>query len=98
MNILGNKENSHVELELKYCERCGGLFLRAPASGLVYCANCSFQLAAEPEAREFFTSHPRRRRSRAPRLLHGPRLREGEIQGAMHIECLQGVAALEVRV
>ena len=29
-----------IELELKYCERCGGLWLRARGSRKVYCNAC----------------------------------------------------------
>jgi hypothetical protein len=34
-----------VLLELKYCERCGGLWLRLRGSGEVFCAACSAQMA-----------------------------------------------------
>ena len=30
-----------IQLELKYCERCGGLWLRPRGSGLVFCASCA---------------------------------------------------------
>ena len=30
-----------IRLELKYCERCGGLWLRQRGTGRVYCAACS---------------------------------------------------------
>ena len=29
-----------IQLELKYCERCGGLWLRLKGSDLVFCAGC----------------------------------------------------------
>ncbi len=29
-----------IEVELKYCERCGGLWLRRKGSDQVYCATC----------------------------------------------------------
>jgi Zn-finger nucleic acid-binding protein len=34
-----------VLLELKYCERCGGLWLRPRGSEEVFCAACSAQTA-----------------------------------------------------
>ncbi|HUK48442.1 MAG TPA: hypothetical protein VLW06_12655 [Terriglobales bacterium] len=37
-------ENS-IQMELKYCERCGGLWLRLRGSDLVYCAACAVILA-----------------------------------------------------
>jgi hypothetical protein len=30
-----------IELELKYCERCGGLWLRVCGSERVYCGACA---------------------------------------------------------
>lgn len=34
-----------IFLELKYCERCGGLWLRPRNSDDVFCASCSAQMA-----------------------------------------------------
>ena len=31
----------YPKLELKYCERCGGLWLRSQGSDAVYCAACA---------------------------------------------------------
>jgi hypothetical protein len=33
-----------IRLELKYCERCGGLWLRPRGEGQVYCAVCSSEI------------------------------------------------------
>jgi hypothetical protein len=33
-----------IHLELKYCERCGGLFLRRQALGEIYCGGCAEQM------------------------------------------------------
>ena len=41
----GKAGKEHVEL--KYCERCGGLFLRECGAGVVYCAGCDARRAAE---------------------------------------------------
>jgi len=30
-----------IQMELKYCERCGGLWLRPTASDLVFCGACA---------------------------------------------------------
>ena len=35
-----------VEVELKYCERCGGLWLRPCGSTRVFCATCAPKMAA----------------------------------------------------
>ena len=34
-----------IQLELKYCERCGGLWLRPRGSDLVFCASCARAMA-----------------------------------------------------
>ena len=37
-----------VRMELKYCERCGGLWLREHASGMAFCGGCELKLAGMP--------------------------------------------------
>ena len=44
-----------VQLELKYCERCGGLWVRPQGSGLVYCAPCVVKVADLPKPRHYRT-------------------------------------------
>lgn len=38
-----------IHMELKYCERCGGLLLRRSGSGTVYCRACTEQLRDFPQ-------------------------------------------------
>lgn len=38
-----------VELELKYCERCGGLWLRPQGEDEVYCGVCRLKVAELPK-------------------------------------------------
>lgn len=38
-----------IQLELKYCERCGGLWLRLKGSDQVYCATCEPLMADLPQ-------------------------------------------------
>lgn len=38
-----------IEVELKYCERCGGLWLRPQGSDQVYCACCAPVMADLPQ-------------------------------------------------
>jgi hypothetical protein len=45
MNFMDKIECTDTEVELKYCERCGGLFLRLLGANLVYCAACMSQWA-----------------------------------------------------
>ena len=39
---------SELQLELKYCERCGGLWLRPAGRMQVYCATCAGEMAKLP--------------------------------------------------
>ncbi len=64
MNFTGKIERYEIRVELKYCERCGGLWLRSETTFGVYCATCSAHLAAMPNAREPRPSKTRRRRTR----------------------------------
>ena len=41
------------KLELKYCERCGGLRLRTYGSHEVYCARCAQAISEMPAAHRF---------------------------------------------
>jgi Zn-finger nucleic acid-binding protein len=38
-------EQTCLTIELKYCERCGGLWLRHEGSQQVYCVNCAPAMA-----------------------------------------------------
>lgn len=38
-------DSNAVQMELKYCERCGGLWLRLKGSELIYCPSCAVVLA-----------------------------------------------------
>ncbi len=49
-----------VQLELKYCERCGGLWIRALNSAIIYCAPCAIEMAQ--------VAIPRRRNSKAGKV------------------------------
>jgi Zn-finger nucleic acid-binding protein len=86
MNFM-NWEGPATELELKYCERCGGLWLRLHGDSEVYCARCRTQMAELPR--------PSADRSSNPRL---PRPNRDDIQGQYQLKCLQGVIEAEVRL
>lgn len=49
-----------LHVELKYCERCGGLWLRPCGSQCVYCAMCALAMS------EFAASRKSKRRARLP--------------------------------
>lgn len=40
-----NEEIALIHLELKYCERCGGLWLRLKGSEAVFCSDCAKVIA-----------------------------------------------------
>jgi len=44
----GDGASERVRMELKYCEHCGGLWLRECGSGAVYCPNCEPKVAELP--------------------------------------------------
>ncbi len=41
----------HQLVDLKYCERCGGLWLRTRGAAAVYCSPCGREMAELPAAR-----------------------------------------------
>jgi hypothetical protein len=73
----------YVELELKYCERCGGLWLRRRGSAGVYCKPCHFIMAEYPSVR-----------ARRGRTGDSPRVLEAgiEVKELMAV-CAEGGAA-----
>ena len=81
-----------VNLDLKYCERCGGLWLRAANTDGIYCGACSAHFLALPKRGEA-KSRRRRKKGKVP-LSRGS---EGS-RGYFQIEYLTGVAAQENRI
>jgi hypothetical protein len=67
MTTNTKESNSARELifELKYCERCGGLWLRPTGGGQIYCRACSCALGDLPPV-----SH---QPGRNPQMPQGPR-------------------------
>jgi len=96
MNFISKVESAEIQVELKYCERCGGLFLRPQEAEIVYCAGCNAHFASQPDfAKALSVVSPK---TRYPRMVKGPKLKKQDLQGAAQIEYLQGVAAREVRL
>ena len=95
MNFINRMEATEGHVELKYCERCGGLFLRVAGAGVTYCAGCALRLGTEPELAEMI-GPARRRRSRRGRLGKGVKAGERELQGMAKVEYLHGVEEMEV--
>src|SRR5579863_9929133 len=44
-------ESNEIGMELKYCEHCGGLWVRERGAGTVYCERCEAQVAELPATR-----------------------------------------------
>ena len=93
MNLIGGIEGEEIQVELKYCERCGGLWLRRQGAEGVYCASCRVRLGAMPKPE--VAPAPEARRGRKARL-PGTKVRRETVQGQARIEYLEGVAAMEV--
>ncbi len=98
MNFISEMEGQGIHVELKYCERCGGLWLRPQGADGVYCASCRELLAAMPNSEEAPARKARRRKPRLP----GASVQEGasreDLQYPARIDYIEGVAAMEVCV
>ena len=89
MNLTNTAERTGYGIELKYCERCGGLFLRPAGSSLVWCGGCQArQKALASKAMALGPTVTRRTR-------RGPDSRGCSIAPGQ-IDNLRGVAAIEV--
>jgi hypothetical protein len=94
MNFIGRAEGQEIQVELKYCERCGGLWLRPQKTDGVHCASCRVALAARPDPGEAPCSERVRRRERR----QGRDLRREGLKNQGQIANLLGVATLEVQL
>ncbi len=45
-------EGTEVGMELKYCEHCGGLWVRECGAGVIYCDRCQAKVADLPAPRK----------------------------------------------
>ena len=93
MDFIDTMEGSEIQVELKYCERCGGLWLRPQGTNGVYCGGCRACLAAMPDLGQ---APPRKARSRRKARMQGKNVPREDLQSPARIEYLQGVAAMEV--
>jgi len=100
MNFISTMEGQEIQVELKYCERCGGLWLRPRGTDGVYCASCRVRLTAMPDPEGAPPREVRRRRKARVQGtdLHREELeKREELQSQVLIDYLQGVATMEVR-
>lgn len=85
MNFINKIEGTDKPMELKYCERCGGLFLRLLGASLVYCEVCMAHWAALLST----TGAPSGVRSRTRRRQRTSETRRSNIEGATQIDCMR---------
>ena len=74
MNRDGKRESDEAEpvrMELKYCELCGGLWLRVQSGGEIYCEKCQPAVNELPVPKK--PPQSERRRKLGARLPQGPR-------------------------
>jgi hypothetical protein len=86
MNFMSWTEGEKTGVELKYCERCGVLWIRPQGDSGVYCGSCRVHMSDMPR--------PVEERASKPRL---PRPKLEDLQGQVQIEYLQAVTEVEVR-
>ena len=96
MNVKSITEGLQIQLELKYCERCGGLWLRVQETVGIYCASCHVRLAAlripvDSRLSPRISSSHKKYTQR-----HGADDRVEELRNPAKIRYLQGVALAEV--
>jgi len=60
-----------IQLELKYCERCGGLWLRPTSASAIYCSPCALAMSemAQPKQTPFVALSERPRRQSKGRVV-----------------------------
>lgn len=80
MKLESGTEGIEIQMELKYCERCGGLWLRLRNDTGVHCGSCMAHFAALPKRGEGGERKGRRRKDGDPKQRHG-----------IQIEYLEGV-------
>lgn len=91
MNFTQVIEQGDMVVELKYCERCGGLWLRQIENEESYCDNCRAAITAWPRIR---------RKGEQPKTFKHRMQGEGPGSGfvdnnqAMEIPTLHGVAEI----
>jgi hypothetical protein len=95
MNFSQAIEEGDRIVELKYCERCGGLWLRSTPGDESYCESCRAAMAAWPRMGRAKNNVDHRGRFGVAQGRHrGARGHDirGEGQGEIVIETLLGVA------
>lgn len=99
MYFMNKREAGEVPMELKYCERCGGLWLRPQGEDVVYCRGCQEHMAAWPRAGERPAEHARERQELKAQQqdFHSQDFQNQDLQNRHPMEYVTAVAGIEVR-
>jgi Zn-finger nucleic acid-binding protein len=92
MNFISKTKDQEIQVELKYCERCGGLWLRPRGTNGVHCVSCRALLESRPNPREVPPRIVRRHKAYTERGCH----RKKDLRNRVRIGYLHGMAILEV--
>ena len=92
MDFMGRMEGEEIQVELKYCERCGGLWLRPQGTDGAYCDSCRVFLETRPSPPAAILRKARDRKRHAPRT----NISGEDFQRMAQLDYLQGVATMEV--
>lgn len=95
MNFTGRIEGQEIHVDLKYCERCGGLWLRPILTEGVYCASCRGQQAALPDRGDPAQGTTKRRKPRLKVAKSQPKCSDVQMH-VTRVEYLQGIATAGV--
>ena len=96
MNFASSAKGDGIELDLKYCERCGGLWLRPQGTDGVYCAVCRAHIAAMPNRGEAPRRKARRRRAGKPVADVATDIPEEELEGCFRSGYIKSASVMEV--
>lgn len=95
MNFVDKAQVNGIKVELKYCERCGGLWLRPAEAGGVYCNSCRTSLEARPDPG---AAPPRKTRRRKKMRVSATETGVGDLRGLFGIGYLQAGVGIEARL
>ncbi len=98
MNFISEIKGQEIHVDLKYCERCGGLWLRLQGGNGVYCDSCQTIIAAMPNPDEVPPRKARYRKARVPGTNVHEEAKKKTLRTQVRVEYIEGVAGLEVSV
>ena len=87
--MKAGSELQECRLELKYCERCGALWVRRAGTDESYCERCAAYIEELPKPK------PRRKRQRSLQRRTGTNLQAVAIEGIAAADAHEAGAVLE---